>query len=104
MTRHTVRRCAAISMLIVLTGGACALAAPEGKRVLTPDDIYRMEAVSDPQISPDGQWIAYLVTTSDREADEVRSAIWMVSWDGTQHLQMTSASASIATPRWSPDG
>ena len=104
MTRYTLRRCAAISMLIVLAGGACALAAPEGKRALTPDDIYRMEAVSDPQISPDGQWIAYLVTTSDREADEVRSAIWMVSWDGTQHLQMTSASSSIATPRWSPDG
>jgi dipeptidyl aminopeptidase/acylaminoacyl peptidase len=104
MTIKKLRRCAAISILVAVAGGTAALAAPTAKRVLTPDDIYRMEAVSDPQISPDGQWIAYLVTTSDRDADEVRSAIWMVSWDGKQQVQMTSASNSIATPRWSPDG
>ena len=63
-----------------------------------------MEAVSEPQLSPDGQWVAYLVTTSDREADEVRSAIWMVSWDGTQHVQLTKPSSSVDSPRWSPDG
>ena len=40
--------------------------APAAKRPLTSDDIFRMEAVSEPQISPDGQWIAYLLTTSDQ--------------------------------------
>ena len=84
---------------MALTGPAHA-----AKRALTPDDIYRMESVSDPQLSPDGQWIAYLVSTSDREADEERSAVWMVSWDGTQQLQLTQPSASISSPRWSPDG
>ncbi len=66
--------------------------------------MFRMEAVSEPQISPDGQWVAYLVGTSDRDADEFRSAIWMVSWDGKQQLQMTQPSGSISDPRWSPDG
>ncbi len=66
--------------------------------------MFRMEAVSEPQISPDGQWVAYLVGTSDRDADELRSAIWMVSWDGKQQLQMTQPSSSISEPRWSPDG
>jgi dipeptidyl aminopeptidase/acylaminoacyl peptidase len=93
----------ALAIALIATAGANA-AAPAAKRPLTSDDIYRMEAVSEPQLSPDGQWIAYLVTTSDRDADEVRSAIWMVSWDGTQHVQLAKPSSSIESPRWSPDG
>ncbi len=73
-------------------------------RPLTPDDIYLMESVSDAQLSPDGQWIAYLVSTSDRKADEGRSALWMVSWDGTQQLPLTQPSKDVSSPRWSPDG
>jgi dipeptidyl aminopeptidase/acylaminoacyl peptidase len=76
----------------------------QAARPLVPDDIYRMESVSDPQLSPDGQWIAYLVSTSDREADEERSAVWMVSWDGKQQLRLTQPSADTSSPRWSPDG
>jgi dipeptidyl aminopeptidase/acylaminoacyl peptidase len=91
----------AIALMAILTVTTEAFAAG---RALTSDDIYRMEAVSEPQISPDGQWVAYLVTTSDREADEVRSAIWMVSWDGKQHVQLTKPSSSVDSPRWSPDG
>ncbi len=104
MATNTLRHRAAILLLATLAGGALAAAAPAARRPLTSDDIYRMEAVSEPQVSPDGQWIAYLVTTSDRDADEVRSAVWMVSWDGTQHVQLTRPSSSIESPRWSPDG
>jgi dipeptidyl aminopeptidase/acylaminoacyl peptidase len=78
--------------------------ATAAKRVLTPDDVYLTESVSDPQISPDGQWIAYLLTTNDRESDEIRGAIWMVSWDGTHQLQLTAPATGTAAPRWSPDG
>jgi dipeptidyl aminopeptidase/acylaminoacyl peptidase len=74
------------------------------KRVLNADDFYLMESVSDAQLSPDGQWIAYLVTTSDREADEEQTALWMVSWDGTQHVRLTAPAESTSSPRWSPDG
>ena len=103
MATFTLRRSTALWLLAALAGSALSLAAP-AKRSLTSDDIYSMEAVSDPQISPDGHWIAYVVTTSDREADEVRSAIWMVSWDGAEHVQLTSPSSSVDSPRWSPDG
>jgi len=81
-----------------------AAGAPAVRRALTPDDIYKMESVSDPQISPDGQWVAYLVTTNDRAADEQRSAVWMVSWDGAQRVQLTNPASSISFPRWSRDG
>jgi dipeptidyl aminopeptidase/acylaminoacyl peptidase len=78
--------------------------APAARRTLTPDDFYRVQDVSEPQVSPDGQWVAYVVTTNDRESDEARSAIWMVSWDGSQRLALTAAAEGTDKPRWSPDG
>ena len=74
------------------------------RRTLTADDFYRVQALSDPQVSPDGLWVAYVVTAADRESDESRSAVWMVSWDGKQQLALTGAAAGIDKPRWSPDG
>ncbi len=71
---------------------------------MAPDDFYRALDVSDPQVSPDGLWVAYVVTTNDRDADEARSAIWMVSWDGRQRLPLTAAADGTGKPRWSPDG
>ena len=63
--------------------------AGQERRKLVPDDFYRALDVSDPQVSPDGLWVAYVVTTNEREADEARSAVWMVSWDGRQRLALT---------------
>ena len=94
---------AALTLASTATGHAAAATA-DTKRVLNADDFYLMESVSDAQLSPDGQWIAYLVTTSDREADEEQTALWMVSWDGTQHLRLTTPAESTSAPRWSPDG
>ncbi|MGB6353468.1 MAG: S9 family peptidase [Steroidobacteraceae bacterium] len=78
--------------------------APAARRTLTPDDFYGVQDVSDPQVSPDGLWVAYVVTTNDRQADEARSAIWMVSWDGSQRLALTPAADGTGSPKWSPDG
>ncbi len=74
------------------------------RKTLTSDDFYRIQDVSDPRVSPDGRWVAYVVTTNDRRADEARSAIWMVSWDGGQQLALTAAADGTGKPRWSPDG
>jgi dipeptidyl aminopeptidase/acylaminoacyl peptidase len=71
---------------------------------LTPDDFYNMQIVTEPQVSPDGKWVAYVVSTNDRGADETRSAIWMVSWDGTQQIPLTNPAHDISSPRWSLDG
>jgi len=71
---------------------------------LTVADFDRVQHVSDPRVSPDGSWVAYLVTTADRDADEERSAVWMVSWDGSQRVQLTRAANGTEKPRWSPDG
>lgn len=63
-----------------------------------------MQQVGNPQCSPDGKWIAYTVTSIDREADKRITAIWMVNWEGTQDVRLTYGKESANTPRWSPDG
>ncbi len=78
-------------------------ATPSG-RALVPDDFYRAVAVGDPQVSPRGRWVAYVVTSNDRVRDEALSAIWMASWDGRERLALTAAGSETSAPRWSPDG
>ena len=74
------------------------------RRPLNADDFYNLQLVSDPQVSPDGKWVAYVVSGNDRDADESRSTIWMTSWDGSQQVQLTNAGHEISSPRWSRDG
>jgi dipeptidyl aminopeptidase/acylaminoacyl peptidase len=97
------RIAAGLCLSLYAAQGMCA-AAPPAHRTLVPDDFYRVQDVSDPQVSPDGAWVAYVVTSNDRGADEARSAVWMVSWDGSQHLPLTAAAEGTEKPRWSPDG
>ena len=81
-----------------------ALAQAPAQRKLTPDDIYRFREVGDPQISPDGSWVAYTVSTPDSVEDKSNSDIWMASWDGVRNVRLTTSKSSEHSPRWSPDG
>jgi dipeptidyl aminopeptidase/acylaminoacyl peptidase len=74
------------------------------KRNLTIEDYFRLRDVSDPQLSPDGAWVAYTVTTRDLEEDKPESRIWMVATSGGDAVPMTAKGSSSSRPRWSPDG
>lgn len=104
-SRINIRRTLALSLLLSLGAvqGFGADSAPVS-RALAPDDFYRVQEVRDPQVSPDGQWVAYVVTANDRQADEARSSVWMASWDGSQRLALTAAADGTGKPKWSPDG
>ena len=78
--------------------------AQSSKRPYSLDDIARLKSVSDPQVSPEGKWVAYVVGSSDVEKDKRDSDVWMVSWDGSETIQLTSSKDSESRPRWSPDG
>ena len=77
---------------------------PVAKRTLTVDDYFRIKAVTDPQISPEGKWVAYVVTTADPKEDKNEDRIWMISSSGGQAIPLTSSDESSSHPRWSPDG
>ncbi|HUE42716.1 MAG TPA: S9 family peptidase [Candidatus Sulfotelmatobacter sp.] len=96
--------CSLILCLTVFATLVSTNVAAQTKRRIGPDDFYRMRQVGDPQVSPDGKWIAYTVTSVDRDADRRHTAVWIVDWEGTQNLQMTFGTESASAPRWSPDG
>ena len=88
--------------LIIVT--ALAGFAQSARRPLKLDDLARFRNVGDPQISPDGQSIAYTVSTIDAKEDKSNTHIWLVAYDGTNDRQITFSNDSENAPRWSPDG
>jgi dipeptidyl aminopeptidase/acylaminoacyl peptidase len=87
-----------------LAGLSQKASAQQTRRPITFDDLARMRDVSGPQCSPDGKWVAYTVSTIDAKADKRNTHVWMVSFDGTRDIQLTSSQDSESGPRWSPDG
>ncbi|QNI34749.1 S9 family peptidase [Alloacidobacterium dinghuense] len=72
---------------------------------MTLDDLFHLQDMGDPQVSPDGKWVAYTASTIDTVADKRLTDIWMVSWDGSADIRLTYANENSASaPRWSPDG
>ena len=73
-------------------------------RNLTVDDYFRIKDVEDAQISPDGKWVAYVVTTHDVKGDKDKKRIWMNSVSSGDAIALTNEDANSTRPRWSPDG
>ena len=67
-------------------------------------DLVQMRDVADPQLSPDGAWVAYTVTRPDTAADKRDADVWMARTDGSQNLRITTSPTNEAKPRFSPDG
>jgi len=67
-------------------------------------DVFDLQYVRDPQISPDGTKIVYVRTEMDIMKDGRSSSLWIINSDGTHHQKLTSNSHSESNPVWSPDG
>ena len=95
-----------ILLLLVCTTGAWLNSTSQApkKRSLKPTDIYLLKEVADAQLSPEGKWVAYTVSSVDTSKDKSNTDVWMVSWDGEQSVQLTNSEESESKPKWSPDG
>lgn len=88
-------------LLVSLSLPALAADAP---RALKPADVAAFRAVSDPQVSPDGRWVAYTVQSMDLTKDKSDADVWMSPRAGGEAIRLTTSKKSENTPRWSPDG
>jgi dipeptidyl aminopeptidase/acylaminoacyl peptidase len=61
------------------------------------------KSVSSPQISPDGRFVAYLVTQADWDENEFVSQVWIANSATGETYQLTSGKKSSTSPQWSPD-
>ncbi|MDQ6809315.1 MAG: S9 family peptidase [Verrucomicrobiota bacterium] len=73
-------------------------------RTLLPEDFAAIREVDEPQLSPDGNLIAYVVKTPDLAKDKQFSNLWLAQWDGSENRPLTFGENKQSHPRWSPDG
>jgi dipeptidyl aminopeptidase/acylaminoacyl peptidase len=91
---------------LVLVGLLVAPLSAAEKRQMTIDDLYKFQRVSDPQISPDGTQVVYVVgTITDPAKNKSKSNLWLAATDAkTPPRQLTTTDKKDSHPRWSPDG
>jgi dipeptidyl aminopeptidase/acylaminoacyl peptidase len=89
---------------LLLPPSALAQSSAPSPRPITIDDYFQIQAVHDPQLSPDGQWVAYAVDKATLKTDKNETRIWMVSTSGGDALPMTAEGVTSTHPRWSLDG
>jgi len=73
------------------------------RRPMTVDDLLAVRAVSDPQVSPDGQFVAFTVTEASLDSNRNLSSVWIVASGGGTPRQLTEGPGSDRAPRWAPD-
>ena len=96
-----------VVMVVVATASVAArIAAGQAaeKRAITFKDLISLHRVGEPQISPDGNWIAYSVATPDLEANRSVRDIWVVAAGGGGEARQLTRGGSDTRARWSPDG
>jgi dipeptidyl aminopeptidase/acylaminoacyl peptidase len=95
--------------LLLLSISAYPLSAQEdqggpSRRSLEINDMFSIKRVGTPQVSPEGDWVAYMVSTSSLEPGKSGTRIWMVPSAGGDAVPMTAEGYSASNPDWSPDG
>jgi dipeptidyl aminopeptidase/acylaminoacyl peptidase len=95
-----MKRFFAVSVIILFALGALAMA--EGR--FTIDDLMKVRRVSDPQVSPDGRMVAFVIGDVKFDDNRVSNQIYSVPVGGGDPKQLTSGGSSASSPRWSPDG
>ena len=89
---------AALSLLVLVSPAMAA------GRPMTIDDLLAIKSVSDPQISPDGKSVVYVVSEIDRATDKTNSDLWLVPAAGGEPKRLTTSEGTDNHPRWRPDG
>lgn len=93
-----------VALVLALGAGDPSATAQSARRNLPIDDLFAIASVSDPQPSPDGDRVAYVVRTSSLDDNRTTRRIWMVDSGGGDPWPATSEGSSASAPRWSPDG
>src|SRR2546425_588547 len=90
--------------LLALSLSLVASRATSQKHALTFDDYIALKSVGDPQLSPDGRWVAYTVTEYSLKENRGTTGIWLAELATGQMRQLTAGPGRARQRRWSPEG
>ncbi len=97
-----------LTLLLFALGatGRTAMATEPAKRPMQIEDLFKFARVSDPQVSPDGKQVVYVVGTVDLAGNKSSSALYLAPTDGSAPpKQLTNPlGKKDFHPRWRPDG
>ncbi|MSS72766.1 MAG: S9 family peptidase [Candidatus Latescibacteria bacterium] len=74
------------------------------KKPVSIPDLFATRTVSDPRISPDGKWVAYVATEADLKENRYNSDVHLIPAQGGEPFKLTNSPKRDEAPRWSPDG
>lgn len=77
---------------------------PRNKRLITAEDLYRLELMTDCRLSPDGAHVVYAVQRVDAKTEKKHANLWLAPTDGGPPRPFTHGDQTDSQPRWSPDG
>ena len=72
----------------------------QDRRTIEVDDLFNIQRVGSPQVSPDGERIAYTVSTTSLEDEKSYTRIWMVPSAGGESIPLTAEGKSAGSPDW----
>jgi dipeptidyl aminopeptidase/acylaminoacyl peptidase len=75
-----------------------------GKHPFSVHDLVSMERISEPQVSPDGKQVVFVLRKTDLEQNKGIRHLWLVNTDGTGFQQLTTQGPEDFNPQWSADG
>ncbi|MBP7415164.1 MAG: S9 family peptidase [Pyrinomonadaceae bacterium] len=90
-----------LSVLVLIIVAAFAA---QAQITFNVNDLINLKRVGDPQVSPDGKWVAYSIGVVDKAANKTVTQIYMMAIDGSKQKPITNGTSSSSSPRWSPDG
>ena len=77
----------------------------EGPHGLTVEDLWAMQRIGEPQVSPDGQWVVFTVTEFSYDDNKSQRDLWLAAADGSSEpRRLTWHPGNEGSPAWSPDG
>lgn len=89
---------------LAIAGGAIGSAHASGPEPFERMDVFELEWVSAPQVSPDGSRIVYVRNGFDIMADRASGRLWLINSDGSGNVPLTGRDVGESNPAWSPDG
>jgi dipeptidyl aminopeptidase/acylaminoacyl peptidase len=98
------RLLSSIAIILLVLTPVAAQVYQKPLKPFTIDELLQVRRVGEPQLSPDGRWIAYTIADTDKAANRRTTQIYLTSSQGGDPRQLTNEKQSSSSPRWSPDG